>query len=49
MNAQNAAIVNSVAVTGGEQPGTYWIESAPSHRLIKFGPANAPIEFVRAR
>ena len=38
-----------VAVTGGEQPGTYWIESAPSHRLIKFGPANAPIEFVRAR
>lgn len=38
-----------VAVTGGEQPGTYWIESAAPHRLIKFGPANAPIEFVRAR
>jgi len=38
-----------VAVSGGEQPGTYWVEAAAPHRLMKFGPANAPIEFVRAR
>jgi zinc protease len=38
-----------VLSTGGEQPGTYWIEVAMPHRVMKFGPANAPVEFVRAK
>ncbi len=38
-----------VSSTGGEQPGTYWIEKAPAHRIIKFGPQGTPIEFVRVR
>ncbi len=38
-----------VSYTGGEAPGTYWIESAAPHRLLKFGPAGVPLEFVRAR
>ncbi len=38
-----------VSSSGGEQPGTYWIEKAAPHRLMKFGPTGAPIEFVRAR
>lgn len=38
-----------VTATGGEQPGTYWIEMAMPHRVMKFGPANAPVEFVRAK
>ena len=38
-----------VTVSGGEQPGTYWIETALPHRVMKFGPVGAPIEFVRAR
>ncbi|MCL4214720.1 MAG: insulinase family protein [Gemmatimonadales bacterium] len=38
-----------VTVSGGEQPGTYWVEVAAPHRVMKFGPASAPIEFVRAR
>lgn len=38
-----------VSYTGGEAPGTYWIEAAPPHRLLKFGPSGVPVEFVRAR
>lgn len=38
-----------VSYSGGEAPGTYWIESAPPHRLLKFGPAAVPLEFVRVR
>ena len=38
-----------VSYTGGEAPGTYWIESAAPHRLLKFGPAGVPLEFVRVR
>lgn len=38
-----------VAYEGGEQPGTYWIESAAPHRVLKFGPAGVPLEFVRIR
>lgn len=38
-----------VAMTGGEAPGTYWIEVAPAHRVIKFGPTGQPVEFLRAK
>lgn len=38
-----------VSYTGGEAPGTYWIEVAPPHRVLKFGPAAIPLEFVRVR
>lgn len=38
-----------VSYSGGEAPGTYWIERDAPHRVLKFGPAGAPIEFVRAR
>ncbi len=38
-----------VSLTGGDAPGTYWIESAKPHRLLKFGPAGAPLEIVRVR
>jgi len=38
-----------VAYEGGEAPGTYWIESAAPHRVLKFGPSGVPLEFVRAR
>jgi hypothetical protein len=38
-----------VAFSGGESPGTFWIEKDPAHRVMKFGPAGQPIEFVRAR
>lgn len=38
-----------VAYTGGDAPGTYWIEMAAPHRLLKFGPAGAPLEIVRVR
>ncbi len=38
-----------VSFTGGEQPGTFWIEKAAPHRVMKFGPAGSPIEFVRVR
>lgn len=38
-----------VSYTGGESPGTYWIESAAPHRVLKFGPAGVPLEFVRVR
>jgi hypothetical protein len=38
-----------VSYSGGEAPGTYWIESAAPHRLLKFGPAGVPLEFVRVR
>lgn len=38
-----------VSYTGGEAPGTYWIEAAAPHRVLKFGPAGVPLEFVRVR
>ncbi len=38
-----------VSYTGGESPGTYWIEVAAPHRVLKFGPAGVPLEFVRVR
>lgn len=38
-----------VSYSGGEAPGTYWIESKAPHRLLKFGPAGVPLEFVRVR
>lgn len=38
-----------VSYAGGEAPGTYWIEQAASHRVLKFGPAGVPVEFVRAK
>ncbi len=38
-----------VSYTGGEAPGTYWIEAAAPHRLLKFGPAGVPLEIVRVR
>ncbi len=41
--------VYRVAMTGGEAPGTFWIEVAPAHRVIKFGPTGQPIEFLRVR
>lgn len=38
-----------VEYTGGEAPGTYWVESAAPHRVLKFGPQGVPLEFVRVR
>ena len=38
-----------VSYSGGDAPGTYWIEAAAPHRLLKFGPAGAPLEIVRIR
>ena len=38
-----------VSATGGEQAGTFWIEKAAPHRILKFGPLGQPIEFVRVR
>ncbi|MCC7004294.1 MAG: insulinase family protein [Gemmatimonadaceae bacterium] len=38
-----------IAMTGGEAPGTFWVEVAPAHRVIKFGPTGQPIEFLRVR
>lgn len=38
-----------VSVSGGEAGGTYWIESAAPHRVLKFGPAGVPLEIVRVR
>lgn len=38
-----------VSATGGEQAGTFWIEQAAPHRILKFGPLGQPIEFVRVR
>lgn len=38
-----------VSYTGGEQPGTFWIEKAAPHRVMKFGPATQPVEFARVR
>lgn len=38
-----------VSFTGGEAPGTYWIEKAPTHRVMKFGPVGQPVEFARVR
>jgi zinc protease len=38
-----------VSYTGGEAPGTYWVEAALPHRVLKFGPSAIPLEFVRVR
>lgn len=38
-----------VSFTGGEAPGNFWIEKAPAHRVIKFGPAAQPVEFARVK
>lgn len=38
-----------VEYAGGDAPGTYWVEAARPHRVLKFGPAGAPLEFVRVR
>lgn len=38
-----------VSFTGGEAPGTFWIEKAPAHRVMKFGPVGQPVEFARVR
>lgn len=38
-----------VSYTGGEAPGTYWVEAAAPHRVLKFGPAQLPLEFVRVK
>lgn len=38
-----------IAYEGGEAPGTYWVEVAAPHRVLKFGPRAVPLEFVRAR
>ena len=38
-----------VSRTGGDQGANYWIEKAPAHRVIKFGPVAQPVEFVNFR
>lgn len=38
-----------VSFTGGEAPGMFWIEKAPAHRVMKFGPVGQPVEFARVR
>ena len=38
-----------VSFSGGDAPGTFWIEKAAAHRVMKFGPAGQPVEFVRVR
>ncbi len=38
-----------VTYEGGEAPGVYWIEVAAPHRVLKFGPASVPLEFVRVQ
>ena len=38
-----------IAYEGGEAPGTYWVEVAAPHRVLKFGPQAVPLEFVRVR
>lgn len=38
-----------VSYTGGDAPVTYWIEAGAQHRLLKFGPVGAPVEFVRVK
>ncbi len=35
-----------VDVTGGDQPSTFWIEKAPSHRVVKLTIVGAPIEML---
>jgi hypothetical protein len=37
-----------VSFTGGEAPGMFWIEKAPAHRGMKFGPVGQ-LEFARVR
>jgi hypothetical protein len=38
-----------VQSTGGQAPGTFWIEKAAPHRVLKFGPVGQPLEFVRVK
>jgi zinc protease len=38
-----------VQLVGGDAAGTYWIEVAAPHRVLKFGPAGVPLEIVRVR
>lgn len=38
-----------VQLVGGDASGTYWIEVAEPHRVLKFGPAGVPLEIVRVR
>jgi len=38
-----------VQLSGGQAPSTFWIEKAAPHRLLKFGPAGQPLEFVRVK
>ncbi|MBX3132629.1 MAG: insulinase family protein [Gemmatimonadaceae bacterium] len=38
-----------VQLVGGDAAGTYWIEVAQPHRVLKFGPAGVPLEIVRVR
>ena len=38
-----------VQLSGGQAPSTFWIEQAAPHRLLKFGPAGQPLEFVRVK
>lgn len=38
-----------VDMSGGEQPGTLYVEKAAPHRLIKLAIAGTPIEIVRVR
>jgi zinc protease len=38
-----------VEMSGGEQPGTFYVEKAAPHRLIKLGIAGTPVELVRVR
>ena len=38
-----------VSYAGGEAPGTYWVEAKAPFRVLKFGPAGLPLEFVRVR
>lgn len=38
-----------VSFTGGDAPGTYWVEVAAPHRVLKFGPTAIPLEMARVR
>ncbi len=38
-----------VEMAGGEQPGTFYVEKAAPHRLLKLAVAGTPIELVRVR
>ena len=38
-----------VQSSGGEAPATFWIEKAAPHRVLKYGPAGQPLEFIRVK